>query len=82
MVGVLSDFIASSRESLQILESEVTADDMRRAVELLLLTGSVEGGRAVHEEVTRMWPVCDGFREWRKARWCLICAPPQSSSVK
>ncbi|MEC7139958.1 MAG: MurR/RpiR family transcriptional regulator, partial [Pseudomonadota bacterium] len=34
-VGVLSDFIASSRESLQILESEVTADDMRRAVELL-----------------------------------------------
>lgn len=34
-VGVLSDFIASSRESLQVLESEVTADDMRRAVELL-----------------------------------------------
>ncbi|MDG1415200.1 MAG: MurR/RpiR family transcriptional regulator [Alphaproteobacteria bacterium] len=34
-VGVLSDFIASSREALSILESEVTADDMRRAVEML-----------------------------------------------
>jgi DNA-binding MurR/RpiR family transcriptional regulator len=34
-VGVLTDFISSSRESLAILESEVTTDDMARAVDMM-----------------------------------------------
>ena len=34
-VGVLTDFISSSRESLTILESEVTKDDMARAVDMM-----------------------------------------------
>ena len=34
-VGVLTDFISSSRESLAMLESEVTTDDMARAVDMM-----------------------------------------------
>jgi DNA-binding MurR/RpiR family transcriptional regulator len=34
-VGVLTDFISSSRESLAMLESEVTKDDMSRAVDMM-----------------------------------------------